>query len=330
MTLTLRARRRSTTPVARSPRRDESSTVTDGATSQVPSHPEPGPPADRWLGAALIVLGLGVTAVALLGPLVTGVIEYHVSTGAVNQVAGGDVAGLALVAPLSVLAGVLVLRRLRAGAVLAIGPAAYVAYTATQLALGGDVTRYPGNSERFFPLFLGLLVLATGVAIRAWSTIDVERLPVTSRRLDRVVGWFALVVAVFLTVGLHLPGLLDAWQAQPSAPEYLADPAVFWLVKLMDLGLVVPALVAVGWGTLRRASWARQAIYGAIGWMAMLGTAVAGMAIVMQATGDPAATTANTIAFTLFALAGLVLATLVYRPLLSRRARAAGTRKEQY
>jgi hypothetical protein len=271
--------------------------------------------ADRWLAVGLIVLGAGVALVALLGPLVGDVIVYHVSSGAANQVAGGDFAGLVLVAPLSVIAGVLAARGHRASAVLAIGPAAYVAYTATQLAVGGDVARYPGNSDRFFPLFLGLLVLALAVAIRAWNTIDASRLPKTSRRLDRLVGWFALLVAAFLTFGLHLPGLLDAWQAQPEATEYLSDPVVFWLVKFMDLGLVVPALVAIAWGSLRGSAWAARARYGAVGWMAMLGTAVAGMAIVMQANGDPAAATANTVAFSLFALVGLVIAVITYRPL---------------
>lgn len=203
---------------------------------------------DRWLAAALIVLGAGVALVATLGPLVADVIRYHVSAGAANQIAGGDFAGLVLVAPVSVIASVLVARRHPAGLVLAIGPAAYVAYTAIQLSVGGDVDRYSGNAERFFPLFVGLLVLAIAIAIRAWSAIDVERLPTTTWQLDRLVGWFALVVAAFLALGLHLPGLLDAWQDQPSAPEYLADPVVFWLVKVMDLGLVVPALVAVGGG----------------------------------------------------------------------------------
>jgi len=293
------------------------------------AYPGIGRTADRWLAAALVVLGVGVALVATLGPLVADVIEYHVSSGAANQVAGGDLAGLVLVAPLSVIAGVLVARGHHAGVVLAIGPAAYVAYTATQLAIGGDIARYPGNSEQFFPLFLGLMVLAGAIGIRAWTTTDASRLPPTTRRLDRLVGWFALIVAAFLALGLHLPGLLDAWQDQPSAPEYLADPVVFWLVKLMDLGLVVPTLVAIGCGSLRGSAWASRARYGAVGWMAMLGTAVAGMAIVMQATGDPAATTANTVAFSLFALVGLVIAVITYRPLFTSDTHVASARIKQ-
>lgn len=270
----------------------------------------------RWLAAGLVLLGLGAAIVAVLGPLVTGVIVYHASPGAVNQIAGGDVAGLLLVAPASVVAGVLILRRHRAGAFLAIGPAAYGAYTYTQLALGGDVVRYDGNSERFFLVFLALFVLAVLILVRAWAVIGASRLPAPSRGADRVLAWFSLTVAVFLSVGLHLRGLLDAWSGQPSAPEYVADPVVFWLVKWMDLGLVVPVLVAVGVGLLRGSGWAQRAKYGVVAWMALLGTAVAGMAVVMQATQDPAASIANTVVFVLFAVTALVIAAVVHRPVL--------------
>jgi hypothetical protein len=35
--------------------------------------------AERWLGSALIALGAGIAALSLLGPLLTGVIDYRVS-----------------------------------------------------------------------------------------------------------------------------------------------------------------------------------------------------------------------------------------------------------
>jgi hypothetical protein len=276
------------------------------------------PPRRRWLGVALIALGVGAAFIALLGPLVAGLIRYHASQGALNQVAGGDVAALVLVAPISIVAGILVLRGHRAGPVLALGPAVYAIYTYTQLALGVDVARYPGNSERFFPLFVGLFVLGAAVAIRAWTTVDPSELPSTSQRVDRTLGVFLLVVAAFLTFGLHLPGMVDAMGNRPVATEYLADPFLFWLVKFMDLGIIVPALVVIGVGILRGAGWAHKAVYAAVGWFALLGSAVAGMAVVMQGAGDAAASTANTLAFTLFAAVGLSVAVIVYRPLFGR------------
>jgi hypothetical protein len=270
-----------------------------------------------WLAAGLVLLGFGAALVAVLGPLVTGVIDYHASDGAVNQIIGGDVAGLVLVAPVSIVAGILVWRGHLAGPVLALGPAVYGLYMYSQLALGNDISRYAGNSERFFLLYLGLFVLAGAIAVTSWSTIDPANLPPASKRLNRFFGWFLLVVAFFLLVGLHLPGLVDAWADQPTSTEYLADPVVFWLVKFMDLALVVPALVAVGIGVLRDTAWVAKARYAAAGWVALLGSSVAGMAIAMQATADPAATFGNTVAFSVFAGIALVLAFLVYRPLFA-------------
>ncbi len=272
--------------------------------------------ADPWLATGLLMLGLGAGLVAILGPLGLGVIEYHTSAAAANQIAGGDVASLLIVAPLSLVAAALVARGRRAGALLALGPAAYAAYTYTQLALGGDVARYDGNSESFFALFLGLFLSAALIAVRAWPDVARGPAPPRSARTDRAMGWFALLVAAFLALGLHLPGLLDVWSGHPSAPEYLADPAVFWLVKWMDLGLVVPALVAVGVGLIRGASWAQRLKHAAAAWMALLGTAVAGMAVVMQATHDPAASVGNTVAFVGFAVIAWAIAGLVFRGVL--------------
>jgi hypothetical protein len=229
-----------------------------------------------------ILLGLGAALVALLGPLVAGSIRYHASEGAVDQVMGGDVAALLLAAPVGILAGILVWRGHPAGRALALGPASYALYMYSQLALGGDVFRYPGNSERFFPLFLGLFVLAGAVAVRAWGTLDAEKLPGASRRVDRTLGGFFLVVAAFVTLGLHVPGLLDAWADQPVGAEYLADPAVFWLVKFMDLGIVVPALLLAGVGLLDGGQWVA-------------------------------------IALTAFAAIALAMAVIVYRPLFGTR-----------
>ncbi len=120
--------------------------------------------------------------------------------------------------------------------------------------------------------------------------------------------------------------MVDAWSGDPAGPEYLADPNVFWLVKFMDLAIVVPALLAIGIGVLRGSSWAHKAKYPAVGWFALLGCSVAGMAIVMQASGDPAGTTLNTIAFGFFALFALALAAVIYRPLFRRPAGGTDSR----
>jgi hypothetical protein len=268
------------------------------------------------LSVLLVILGIGAAAVALLGPLGFDFIEYRNSAGAINQTQGGDVAGILLVAPLCIWAAVLVARRHAAGAVLALGPALYGSYVYIQLGFVGDVTRYDGNSERFFPLFTGLLIVAGVVAWLAWRSIDVEALPIAGRRIVRSFGWFVLFVAAFLVVGLHIPGMIAAWAATPPS-EYLADPSLFWLVKLMDLVIVVPALTIVGIGVLRRAKWANASMYAVAGWTALLASSVAGMAIVMQIEGDAGASMAYVAAFGAFALIAIGFAVAIYRPLFA-------------
>jgi hypothetical protein len=54
-----------------------------------------------------------------------------------------------------------------------------------------------------------------------------------------------------------------------------------------------------------------------VGWFALLGSSVAGMAIVMQINQDASASMANTIGFGTFALLGLTLAFVLYRPLFT-------------
>lgn len=268
----------------------------------------------RFLGAALLLLGLGAATVALIGPLGAGRLEYHVSPGAAGQARGGDVAGLVLVAPVALLAGILVLRRHRLGPVLALSPAAYGLYMYFQLAVSGDPARYPGNSERFFPLLLGLFILC------GWVMLTAVRVPAPvtgrpSRRVDRVVGVYLLLVSAFLVFGLHLPGLLAVWRGDPTA-EYLADPGLFWVVKMMDLGVVVPVAVLAGVLLLRAPQRAGLLRYGITGWSALLASSVAGMAVVMQATGDPAGSPVNTVVFGAAAVAAVALAVLVHRPLI--------------
>ena len=271
----------------------------------------------RWMCGALVALAVGVALAALLGPLTGGPIRYHVSADALNQVIGGDLVAVALVAPVSVFAALLAWSRHPAAPVVALGPAVFAVYTYTQLAIGGDYARYEGNSERFFVLHLVIFVLGGAIALSSWASIKALRFPPMTRRSRRVLGSFVIVVAGFVLVGLHLPTLIDAWRDQPERPEYLADPGVFWVVKLMDLGIVVPTLTAVGIGLVRGADWAHKAAYGALGWFALLGSSVAAMAVVMQINADPAASTMNTIAFGLFALVGLTVAVRLLRPLLA-------------
>ena len=87
------------------------------------------------------------------------------------------------------------------------------------------------------------------------------------------------------------------------------------MVKFYDLGIVVPAALAVGIGLLRRQSWARKPAYGILGGYVLLGWSVAGMGWSMVANGDPDGSVGVAIGATGLAAAGAVFAYFLYRPL---------------
>jgi hypothetical protein len=273
---------------------------------------------NRLLGAGLLALGAVMAMVAVLGPLVLDVLRYRVSLTSLNQIIGGDAAALTVVVPITVVVGVMAIRGHPAAPVLALAPSIFVVYTYTQLIVGNEYLRLPGNVERFFPLLLAVFILAGAVAVRAWTSVSAGRLPQTSAGVDRTAGVLLLVIAAFVLVGLHLPNYLDAMRDHPGTVQYLSSPTAFWLVKFMDLGIVVPAAITVGIASLRHRGWARKPVYALLGAYTLIGASVAGMAITMVARDDPDASTATVIGAVLLTalLAGVTYA--VYRPLLRR------------
>lgn len=283
--------------------------------------PTPGmqPRSRQGLVVLLTLIGLGALTVSLLGPLGFDAIVYHVSAGAADQLRGGDVAGLLVVAPLSLVAARLVARSAPGAPALAIAPAAYGLYLYTQLAISGDPGRYAGNTERWFALFWVLVAACGAVLVAGGVLLSREPEPSYRRGLERASAWYLLLVVLFLVVGLHLPGLADAARETPASEEYLADPVVFWVVKLMDLAYVAPALVAVAVGLLRSRGWARRLLAPAVGWTALLGASVAGMAVTMILTDAPGASLGLTIGFAVFTALAASLAVTAYREVLRRR-----------
>jgi hypothetical protein len=276
----------------------------------------------RWLGTALVVLGGAVAACAVLGPLLLEVIAYRTSATSLNQIIGADAAALFVVVPVTFAAAWLVLTGREGGALLGLAPAVFAAYTYTQLIVGNEYLARPGNVEKFFPMLLGVFILAVAVAMTAWRAASDDPLPTPSRRANRVGGVILLVIAAFIVIGLHVPTYLDALSDDPTNVGYLSSPTAFWLVKFMDLGIVAPAALVVGVGMLRGAAWARRPMYALVGGYALLAASVAGMAITMYVTDDPDSSPAMVAASVIAAVIMSALATYLYRPVLRRAPRA--------
>jgi hypothetical protein len=270
------------------------------------------------LALALVALAAGLAAVALLGPLTGGPIDYHVSETLRNQTIGLDAVSLLVVAPLALTAAVLARRGHVAGPALALGVGAYTAYMFVQYIVGPDYLSRPGDNERLFPLYLCLFTLGWGSALLAWHALAAAP-PTVPRRRARLLATRVLPLFAVLAFARYIPVLADVMSGDPRDAGYRAGPTFFWAIALLDLGVFLPATAAACVGLARRRPWARRALFLVVGWFGLVGPAVAAMAITMSVNHDPNASTANAIAMTILGLAFAALAVAVYRPLCSRQ-----------
>ena len=274
------------------------------------------------LASALALLAAGLAAVALLGPLTGGPIEYHVGETLRNQTIGLDAASLFVVAPLALTAAFLTLRGHVAGPAIGLGVGAYTAYMFVQYIVGPEHVARPGNNEVLFPLYLCLFALGWGSALVAWQALAPERMPPSPHRA-RVLGKVVLPLLAFLAFSRYVPVLVDVMSGDPQDAGYLAGPAFFWAIAMLDLGVFLPATVATCVGLVHGSAWAPKAQYLVAGWFGLVGPAVAAMAIAMYANDDPNASAGNAAFMTVLGLAFAVLAVTLYRPLFGRPPRTS-------
>jgi hypothetical protein len=268
------------------------------------------------LAAVLGLLGLGMAASSIVGPIGLGLMTYRTSSTTLNQLEGSDAAVLFVIAPLTLIAAVLAARGHRAAPLLAAGVGSFALYTYAQVIIGQEYLRLPGNVERFFPLLLAVFVLAEVAVVLGWSGVPAD-LPPSSSRLRRAAAVTLVLVAVFLVLGLHLRTMLLAWQDPARLMEYASSPTPFWMVKLMDLGIIVPAALATAAGLWRGAAWANRTAYVLLTGYTGLAFSVTAMALVMIRNSDPDASAGLAAGFGLFALAFVALVGLLFRPLFA-------------
>lgn len=276
-------------------------------------------------GFALMLFGIGIAVSTILGPLVLGVIEFRVSESAENQLVGGEVVSLFVAAPLAVLAGVLWLRGHRLAPVLAMAPALYAVYTYFQFILGPEYERYPGNNEKAFPLYAALILMGWLLAVRAWSALGDQPLPQLSAALRRGLAVVLIILGIFFAL-TWISSIAEVLGGDLS-DEYLEHPALFWMVRLMDLTFIIPVAVITGVGLLRRVPGAVRLAYAFVGFQTLLIGAVAGMAAVMVIRDDPAASRQLLVVMALLTLVLAALFGLLVRALLDRRQPASDARE---
>jgi hypothetical protein len=276
------------------------------------------PVENRTLATLLFSQGVLVAATAAVGPLGLDLLHYRTSASGLDQIRGSDVTALILVTPFCVWVGRLAWRGHPAAPVLALAPAVFTVYIWTQLLLGSEFGRLPGNVEWFAPLLLAIMGMGVAIAVRATRALRSQAPLGWSPRLERATGVLLLGVVGFVVIGIHLSSLIDALRDQPVGDGVLSTPNAFWVIKAMDLGLVAPASLLMGIGLLRGRSWARSPAAAVLGGYALLGWSVAAMGWSMLRGGATDASLGLAVGATAVAAAVTGYAGVLYRPLFRR------------
>ncbi len=100
----------------------------------------------------------------------------------------------------------------------------------------------------------------------------------------------------------YVPGLLGSFSNTALGPESAGDPAMYWLILLMDVGVFVPLALMVARGLRLGRSWAEPAFFGLLTWHALGTVAVLAMAVTLVVNDDKYASTGQLILFMVVAV----------------------------
>ncbi len=193
-----------------------------------------------FVGAIAIATALILAYLAVQGPLIRGIIAYKTAPGIIGQLMGQDAVNLVLMSPILLAGGILLLLRRPLAKLLLIATPLFLIYYALSYTIGWEWSSpaYSGNSERWFFLYLFVLVAAVIVLL---YTLAVFPKDVESRFRRSGLAAYSAVFVLFLLVfaGMWLKEVREV-VATGTSRGYDIAPAAFWLVRVFDLGFSIP------------------------------------------------------------------------------------------
>ncbi|MHA1170046.1 MAG: hypothetical protein ACTSP4_13985 [Candidatus Hodarchaeales archaeon] len=238
---------------------------------------------------AIIVAGM-LTIMAVMGPLVLGIISYKTSNSALYQTQGQDLVNLILLVPLCVAGAILHLKDDdRSKYFLILVPIYVLLYTGYAYGVGMEWSNqlYTGNSEQFFWIFLILMIGSLILLFASYSMFTERDAPKFDARSLKI---YITLVAAFLVMFtmMWFKEIVEViTTGNTSSGSYLESPSVFWVVKYLDLGITIP-LGFIGLYLLgTRPAKAYPLILAFFGFFVTLSMAVNAMMVVMILNNDP-------------------------------------------
>ncbi|AXH95484.1 hypothetical protein [Ornithinimicrobium avium] len=247
------------------------------------------------LGGAVLctVVGVLLLVATVLGPLVTGRVRFHMSEDALVQYVGGDLVTSSLALLFLVAAPFWSSGRAWAPALTA-GGSAYVIYTFVTVVMGQEYAKYQGNAETAFLLYTAITagsVLLLVFSVRA--CLALPPLPEVPRQ-----GALALLIGLAVLFGLMWVAQLAGFYRTGPTDEYASATTLFWVIKYLDLGIIIPLLIITGLAQRHPTAVSNVAAITALGFMTWLLTAILLMSVAMLRQQAAGASWVLVVAFT--------------------------------
>ncbi len=263
-------------------------------TRNEPSNEPSNKPSNEYLipwyiiGVTAIICAATLVLIAFLGPIGQEIIQYRTSQSGIWQIAGQDLANLVLIAPISLIGGILCLARRAGSKYLLILTPITLMYTGLSMGIGQEWSNsaYSGNVEDYWWLFgilvIGGLILLLG-SLSMFTEADAPDFK--PRGLQIYVG---LMIVFFLLFAVMWISQIQQVTSTGDLPDgsYKAAPTAFWAIRYLDLGVSIPLGFLALFLMLSKPKKAYSILLLFFGFFITIGTSVDMMAIVQVLNGD--------------------------------------------
>lgn len=260
------------------------------------------------VGCTAILCAAVLVAIAVLGPLGLGVIQYRTSQSAIYQTMGQDLADLLLLVPLLLIGGGFHLRRRDGSKYFLVMTSITLIYTGLSYGIGQEWSNpaYTGNVENYFWFFWAMVVGGIIIGMTSLSMFTEDDAPEFGRRGLRVyVGFMSIFLLLFALMWSSEVFEVMATGATTSG-SYESAPTVFWVIRYLDLGVSIPLGFISIYLLVTRPKQAYPVILLFFGFFVTLGTAVNTMAVVQVLSGDPEVSGAAAAGLVVFPVLGIL------------------------
>lgn len=193
-----------------------------------------------FIGLLAILAGITLIYLAVMGPLVSGEIKYRTPEVINNQLIGQDLVNLAVLAPLLIVGGLLLLLKKNAAKYLLIATPLFLIYYALSYTIGWEwsTAQHQGNNEKYFFYFLFILIVALLILLYSYSVFP-KKVKATFRKKPLMIYSTLFVLFLLVFAGMWVGEVIEVIKTG-TARGYDISPTAFWLVRVFDLGFSIP------------------------------------------------------------------------------------------